>query len=102
MPGTKKTKKITAKVRIRIGAKRQITLPADAASKFGLSTGDELEARIFGDRIELVPMVAVPKDQAWFWTPEWQAREREAEKARAAGEYTEFGDVNGLISALKK
>ena len=24
-------------------------------------------------------------DQAWYWTPEWQAKEREADEAIAAG-----------------
>ena len=25
-------------------------------------------------------------DQAWFWTPEWQAKEREVDEATACGE----------------
>lgn len=28
---------------------------------------------------------AIDPDQAWFWTPEWQAKEREVEEERAAG-----------------
>ncbi|MGH4015761.1 MAG: hypothetical protein ACRDSL_17925 [Pseudonocardiaceae bacterium] len=28
---------------------------------------------------------AIDPDQAWFWTPEWQAREREVDEERAAG-----------------
>ena len=89
----------TAKtVRIRVREKRQITLPQEA----GLSEGDELEARIYKDRIELVPIVPVPRDQAWFWTREWQAKEREADEAGAAGEYSEFSDVEDLIAGLKK
>ena len=89
----------TAKtVRIRVREKRQITLPQEA----GLAEGDELEARIYRDRIELVPMVPVPRDQAWFWSREWQAKEREADEARAAGEYSEFSDVGGLIAGLKE
>lgn len=27
----------------------------------------------------------IPDDQRWFWTPEWQAGEREADAALAAG-----------------
>ncbi|EST38832.1 hypothetical protein N566_05380 [Streptomycetaceae bacterium MP113-05] len=29
---------------------------------------------------------AVPDDQGWFWSPEWQEKEREADEALAAGE----------------
>lgn len=28
---------------------------------------------------------SIDPDQAWFWTPEWQAREREVNEERAAG-----------------
>jgi len=90
------------RLKIRVQGKRQITLPAAAASKFGLNKGDELEARILDDRIELVPMVTVPREQAWFWTSEWQAMEQEAEEARAAGDYTDFDSVDNLLSGLKK
>ena len=85
-------------VRIRVREKRQITLPPEA----GLKMGDELEARIYKDRIELIPMVPVPRDQAWFWTREWQAKEREADDARSAGEFSEYSDVDDLIAGLKK
>ncbi len=89
-------------VRVRIGRKRQITLPEAAAARLGVGAGDELEARILDDRIELIPMVAVPRDQAWFWTPEWQSKEREAEAARRAGNYVEFKSAGRLVARLKK
>lgn len=89
-------------VAIRIGGKRQITLPREAARRFGLAAGDELEARILDDRIELRPMVSVPKSQAWFWTPEWQAKEREAEEARKAGRYRQFSSAKKLVAGLRK
>ena len=85
-------------VRIRVRNKRQITLPRD----LGVNEGDELEARIYHDRVELVPVVSIPRDQAWFWTKEWQAKEREADEVLAAGDYVEFGDVDKLILNLKK
>jgi antitoxin (DNA-binding transcriptional repressor) of toxin-antitoxin stability system len=30
-------------------------------------------------------LAAIDRDQAWFWTPEWQAKEREVDEERAAG-----------------
>ncbi|MGH9779253.1 MAG: AbrB/MazE/SpoVT family DNA-binding domain-containing protein [Candidatus Acidiferrales bacterium] len=101
MRGTR-ARRAQATVRIRIRGKRQITLPSEATKALGVAEGDELEARILADRIELIPMVAVPKDQAWFWTPEWQAKERAAEADLAAGNYREFANARQLVAGLKK
>lgn len=87
---------------VRVGGKRQITLPQEAARRLGIGSGDELEARILEDRIELRPMVSVPKAQAWFWTSEWQAKERAAEAARRKGDYREFSSAPRLIAGLRK
>lgn len=89
-------------VTIRVGGKRQITLPREAARRFGLGAGDELEARILDDCIELRPMVSVPKAQAWFWTPEWQVKEREAEASRKRGDYRQFSSAKKLVAGLRK
>lgn len=35
--------------------------------------------------IELHPLVAVPADQAWFWSERWQRMEQEAQDDLAAG-----------------
>ncbi|MQA13758.1 MAG: AbrB family transcriptional regulator [Pseudonocardiaceae bacterium] len=35
--------------------------------------------------IELHPLVAIPADQAWFWSERWQQMERAAEADVAAG-----------------
>jgi hypothetical protein len=42
----------------------------------------------------------VPKDQEWFWTPEWQAGEREADEALARGEFKEFNTVEEMLADL--
>ncbi|HXE75970.1 MAG TPA: hypothetical protein VNN18_10095 [Candidatus Xenobia bacterium] len=41
-------------------------------------------------------------DQTWFWMPEWQAKEREADEALDADDYSEFTDVEELLASLKK
>jgi hypothetical protein len=41
-----------------------------------------------------------PADQAWFWTPGWQAGEREADEAIAAGHTTFFGSAEEFLAAL--
>lgn len=40
-------------------------------------------------------------DQAWFWTPEWQAGEREADEDLQTGNYEDFDSMDDFITALK-
>ncbi|MBL7063330.1 MAG: AbrB family transcriptional regulator [Anaerolineae bacterium] len=44
--------------------------------------------------------LAIAKDQAWFWTEEWQTGEREAEADLAAGRYDTFDTMEELIDDL--
>jgi hypothetical protein len=44
--------------------------------------------------------VAVPADQAWFWTERWQQMEREADGAVAAGRITTVEGVEELLADL--
>jgi antitoxin MazE len=87
--------------RIRLGAKRQLTLPSDALTKMRLKEGDTLELRVHEDRIELVPMALVPRDQLWFWASEWQEKEREADQDLAAGRFQEFKSAKKALASLK-
>jgi AbrB family looped-hinge helix DNA binding protein len=87
--------------RIRLGAKRQVTLPPEAVSKMRLKEGDTFEMRVLDDRIELVPMALVPRDQLWFWTPEWQDMEREADADLAAGRVRDYKSAKKAIAGLK-
>jgi hypothetical protein len=40
--------------------------------------------------VVLRPVATVGRSQAWFWTPEWQAGEREATKRACRGEGKTF------------
>ena len=39
-------------------------------------------------------------DQAWFWTPEWQRKEHEAEADKVAGNVDRYGSDNEFLAAL--
>jgi len=39
-------------------------------------------------------------DQAWYWTPEWQAGERQADADKAAGRFTRYQDGEAFLAAL--
>jgi antitoxin MazE len=73
----------------------KVTIPVQVLRRFGLDKpGAQVEIVIRDGEIVLVPHIAVPADQAWFWTKEWQAKEREADEELAAGGRTlhETGD----------
>jgi hypothetical protein len=42
----------------------------------------------------------IDPDQAWFWTREWQAKEREADDDVAAGRGTTYTSDDGFLAAL--
>jgi hypothetical protein len=42
----------------------------------------------------------IDPDQAWFWTPEWQAKEREADADKAAGRVERFDNDEAFLAAL--
>jgi len=87
--------------RTTLRAKGQLTLPDDIRRTAHLEEGDLLEAEITTEGILLRPQKLIDATQAWFWTPEWQAGEREADADRAAGRIKTFGSGNELIGALR-
>jgi antitoxin MazE len=51
-------------------------------------------------RLEIVPVVSVPADQAWFWTERWQKMEREAEADISAGRTSTVDGLDGMLGHL--
>jgi AbrB family looped-hinge helix DNA binding protein len=62
-----------------------VTIPEAIREELDLHEGDHLIATVEDGRIILIPASVIPDDQAWFWTPEWQAREAEADQEVAGG-----------------
>lgn len=91
---------------IRIGPKHQVTIPAEVFKKLGLRVGDFLGARIRNSEIVLKPKRLILKDQEWFWTKEWQKKEREADEdiraGRLSGPFTNAKDLIAHLNGLKK
>ena len=86
---------------VTLGAKGQVRLPADVAKKFKLRRGAKLEVVATGAGVFLIPPRRIPKAQRYFYTPEWQAKEREADADIKAGRVKEFSDVDELIRDLR-
>jgi AbrB family looped-hinge helix DNA binding protein len=79
----------------------QITLPASVRRQLGVEEGDIIEIEVVDDRATLVPKKLVDKSQAYFWTKEWQAGEREAEIDIKSGHVRVYDSVKDLIKELE-
>ena len=87
----------------RIGPKHQVTIPKEVFGELGLQVGDYLEVMAKTNIITMAPKKLIPKDQAWFFTPEWQKKETEADEAIAQGKISgPFSSTNELFEHLKK
>lgn len=82
-------------------SKGQITLPAAVRKALRIDEGDDVSFEITEDGVVLRGMKSIPMDQAWFWTPEWQAGEREADADIAAGRGTIYLSTEEFIEHLK-
>jgi AbrB family looped-hinge helix DNA binding protein len=87
--------------RTTLRAKGQLTLPDDIRKAARLEEGDLLDAELTADGILLRPQKLIDATQAWFWSPEWQAGEREADADRAAGRAELFSSDDAFVGALR-
>ena len=90
-----------AMARTTLRAKGQLTLPEEIRSAARLEEGDLLDAEITEEGILLRPRKVIDATQAWFWTPTWQAGEREADLDRAVGRTKTFDSGGALIDELR-
>ena len=80
--------------------KSQITIPKNLIEKLNLKIGDNIDINIENDTIVIRPVVIIPKDQAWFWSKEWQKEEKQAEKDIKNGKVKKFNSSQELFEDL--
>ena len=86
---------------VAVQSRGVIALPAAMRRHLGLDQpGAQVEVIERHGEIVLRPHVAVPADQAWFWTDRWQQMEREADEAVAAGRVVVVDGVDALLADL--
>ena len=87
----------------KVSPKHQVTIPKEAFEKLHLEVGDFLEVDVTEEGLLLIPKKLISKDQVWFWTKEWQEKEKEADEAIARGEVSgPFKSANQLVRHLRK
>lgn len=84
----------------RIGERGRVTIPAEIRRQAELHKGDAIDIEVVPEGI-LIRQLERDPDQAWFWTPEWQAKEREADEAIAAGQTTLYLSDEEFLAALE-
>ncbi|CAN5192110.1 hypothetical protein BH20ACT8_BH20ACT8_03700 [soil metagenome] len=89
-------------IHVSVQARGTIALPPRVRRRYGLDQpGAQVRLVERPDGvIELHPLVAVPADQAWFWTDRWQTMEREADADIAAGRVTVTDGSDEFLAAL--
>lgn len=84
----------------KVGSRHQVTIPKEIVEKLQLKSGDYVEVTLEDSKVVIVPKAVVDREEAWFWSKEWQEMEREADEALAKGDYKEFDNVEDLIRDL--
>jgi AbrB family looped-hinge helix DNA binding protein len=86
---------------VTVQSRGVIAIPTAIRRHFGLDQpGAQVEVIEREGEIVLRPHVAVPTDQAWFWSERWQRLEREADDAVAHGHVAVVADVDELLADL--
>ena len=87
---------------VQVRKKFQITLPKSVRQHLRLNEGDLLAVEVRDHELLLRPQKLVDRDQAWYWTPEWQAAEGEADEDLRLGRYDEFDTMDDMITDLQR
>lgn len=80
----------------------RVTLPKQIRKKANMEPGDfvgvELSRKGY---VVLKPKKLIDASEAWYWTPEWQAMEREADEDIKAGRVKRFKSGAEAVEYLK-
>ena len=86
---------------LKLRKNAQLTLPANIRKSAHLEDGDILDCEVRDGQIVLTPKKIIDKRDTWFWTPEWQQAEAQAQKDIQVGNVSEFESVDDLLEHLK-
>lgn len=70
---------------VKIGTDGRVALPKEVRKSLHINKGDLLGLEVKDNEIILMPIAKIPRSQTWFWSKEWQKREREIERSKVEG-----------------
>ncbi len=78
---------------VKVREKYQVTIPQEVRGKIPLKVGERVEVTARGTEIIIRPIVEIPRDQAWFWSKEWQEQIAQSIKDLERGKMKVFKSV---------
>lgn len=87
---------------LKIQKNKNITLPIWLIKRFHVSTGDFVCLEETKAGVLIKPAKLIDPSQAYFWTKEWQAGEREVDEDIRKGRVKKFKNVKALLKDLRK
>jgi AbrB family looped-hinge helix DNA binding protein len=78
---------------VKVREKYQVTIPEEVRGKIPLKVGERVEVTARGTEIIIRPIVEIPRDQAWFWSKEWQEQIAQSIKDLERGKMKVFKSV---------
>lgn len=84
----------------KLGQNYQIALPKKVIKILDLHVNDYLDISVKGNKIVVEPQVVIPKDQAYFYTPEWQKEEGHASEDIKKKHVTKTKNIKELFREL--
>lgn len=88
--------------RARIRRKFQVTIPQEVRDAYPLKEGQYVSMEATPKGIVITLVREVDPAQAWFWSPQWSAMEREADEDFLSGRVTRSGSADEAVAALRK
>lgn len=85
---------------LKVQKNKNVTLPTWLMQRFHLGAGDFVRIEETRNGVVLKPAKLIDPSQAYFWTKEWQAGEREAEEGIRKGRVKAFRSVKELLRDL--
>ena len=74
-------------VTTKVSDKYRITLPSVTRRKLYISVGDLMEVIVREGTIILKPKKMIDSSQAYFWTKQWQEKEKQVDTDFATGKF---------------
>ncbi|HLF85873.1 MAG TPA: AbrB/MazE/SpoVT family DNA-binding domain-containing protein [Nitrospiria bacterium] len=78
---------------VKVREKFQVTIPEDVRDKIPLKVGERVQVEAQDDIIIIRPIIEIPRNQAWFWTKEWQEQVSRSRKEVEKGKIKVFKSV---------
>lgn len=86
----------------KLGKNYQVALPREIAKALCLHINDYLDIKVKDNVIVIEPQLIIPKEQAYFYTSEWQKEEAEAHHDIKKHRVTKTKNLKELFKELDR